>query len=97
MAKPYSKINGFCQKYIRKDSTTGISGVSEHKQVKRFSAILQFNNKVHRKYFKTFEEAVRQRLLFEIEVFGVDGSPQKHLFEKYLTKEDMVKYGIKDK
>ena len=96
MAIPYSKLKGCMQKVKRKDNTSGINGVSKHKQSGRWSAILQFDKKINRKYLRTFESAARQRLIFEIKTFGIDKAPQKHLFKEYLTDKDLERYEIKE-
>jgi hypothetical protein len=82
------KITNSQNQSIRKDNASGIIGVSKTKNGKWRAYIHKHQGEnIKSKYiqigtFNCKEEAIRNRLLAEIEYFG-DFSPQKHLFEKY--------------
>ena len=67
---------------LRSTNTSGIIGVSYNKRYSKWCTRLEKDNILHREYFDNFEDAVRQRLIWEKEVLG-DYAPQKHLFKKY--------------
>lgn len=54
---------------IRKDNKTGKKGVQKH-SICGYEALFKYRGKVLTKHFKTFEEAVTQRRLWEKEYFG---------------------------
>lgn len=56
-------------------------GVSEY-----WRAQIKYNGKHISKQFKTKEEAIKWRLQKEAELFGIEFSPQRHLFEEYGIK-----------
>lgn len=75
---------------LGKINTSGIIGVGlrlrknkngESKEYWR--AYIKNNGKCISKQFKTKEEAIKWRLQKELELFGKDFAPQRHLFEEY--------------
>jgi lipopolysaccharide biosynthesis protein len=66
----------------------GVLGVHFNNKRKRW--ISKINNKYISSHIK-YEDAVKSRLLKEIEIYGYDNAPQKHLFNKYgITKEELL-------
>lgn len=69
---------------LRKDNTTGITGVSKSKRTGQYEAYISIdkNKKKNLGYFVDFQDAVVARLKAEKEYFG-EFAPQRHLFEEY--------------
>lgn len=74
-------------------NTSGIIGVAKIMYStkkfglkERWNAQIGYNNKRIKKQFKTKEEAIKWRLQKEAELFGVEFSPQRHMFEEYGIK-----------
>lgn len=71
------------------NNTSGFIGVSFNKHTKKWVAYICLNHKqIQIGSFVNKEDAIRSRLYAELKYFGLDVSPQKHLFEKYNIKED---------
>jgi hypothetical protein len=70
---------------ISKRNKFGIMGIVETKSMKkRWSANISINRKMYRLgNYANFEDAVRARLTKELEIFGNDFAPQRHLFKQY--------------
>lgn len=75
---------------IGKLNTSGIIGVSLHliknkkgENKEYWRAYIKNNGEYISKQFKTKEDAIIWRLKKEIEYFGMDFAPQRHLFEEY--------------
>lgn len=63
---------------------TGVIGISFHKPNNKWHAKIQYNGKdISLKYFDDKNDAIRARLNKEVELFGYDNAPQRHLFEQY--------------
>jgi hypothetical protein len=65
---------------------TGISGVQYRtdRKTKNWAVDISYQNKRHYLgYFDNFDEAVAIRLKAELQHFGPDYAPQRHLFEQY--------------
>lgn len=69
----------------RKDNKSGIIGISTYKGSKEttYQAEIRCFGKTKTKRFKTIEEAIVQRLLWEWMYYG-ENAPQKYLFKEYL-------------
>lgn len=74
-------------------NTSGIIGVAKttystkkYGLKERWNAQIGYNGKYISKQYKTKEEAIKWRLQKEAELFGVEFSPQRHMFEKYGIK-----------
>ena len=67
---------------IRVDNTSGVIGVGWFKTCNCWRARLRIKDIEHCELFNDFEDAVRQRLLWEKELLG-KYAPQRYLFEKY--------------
>lgn len=65
---------------LSKLNKTGIIGVHESENN---TWRVSIQNKIYGKRYKDFEEAVAKRLSLEMEVFGKEFSPQRHLFKEY--------------
>lgn len=69
------------------DNTSGFIGVCEArflvKEGQMWRARINADGKEYTKCFKTKEEAIIQRLKWELKYFGPDFSPQRHLFTEY--------------
>ena len=81
--------NNFNQS-ISRNNKTGIIGVSykinntkKHGVSTYWKAQIKYNGKYITKQFKTKEDATKWRLQKELECYGIDFAPQRHLFEKY--------------
>ena len=67
----------------RKDNTSGVTGVTYHVPTNKWQARIQVHEKRYSLgCFENKEDAIKARLLGEIEYFG-EFAPQKHLFEQY--------------
>lgn len=71
---------------LRKTSKTGFIGVHERKSAKKnkWLAYIGINKEI--KYLGVFQnkdDAIKARLRAEIEYFGIEFAPQRHLFEQY--------------
>jgi hypothetical protein len=67
-----------------KNNKTGIIGVYWRKQSNRYHSNIYANGeRLNLGYYKDFAEAVIVRLKAELEYFGLDFAPQRHLFEQY--------------
>ena len=63
---------------------SGVVGVSLHKSINKWHAKMRFNGKdISLKYFDNKDDAIKARLNKEVEVYGYDNAPQRHLFEQY--------------
>ena len=85
--------NNFNQS-IGKGNTSGLLGVIKvERQTKKkgniedWRANIKYNGKHISKQFKTKEEAIKWRLQKELEYYGKDFAPQRHLFKEYGIKE----------
>lgn len=68
---------------LRKDNTSGISGVNFDKRRGLYIARIQENNKrISLGYFENKDDAILARLEAELKYYG-EFAPQKHLFEEY--------------
>lgn len=68
---------------VRKDNSTGISGVNFNKRSGCYVARIQADNKrINLGSFYSLEDAIVSRLNAEVEYYG-EFAPQKHLFEQY--------------
>ena len=68
---------------LRTTNTSGVIGVSWHKLFNCWRARLKTKDVELCELFSDFNDAIKQRLLWEREYLG-DFAPQKHLFAKYL-------------
>ena len=74
---------------IGKNNTSGIIGVNYNSTKGTWVASLMKNGKhVFTKNYTSKDDAIKSRLLAEIEFFGKEFAPQRHLFDKYLGKEE---------
>lgn len=65
-------------------NTSGVIGVSLYKRINKWKAGIRFNNKdISLGYYFDKDDAIRARLNKEVEMFGYDNAPQRHLFEQY--------------
>jgi len=55
-------------------------------ETEHWRAVLKYNGKSFSKLFKKKEDAIKWRLQKELEYFGKDFAPQRHLFEQYKIK-----------
>ena len=72
---------------ISKPSASGVLGVQIYKRTNKWRVIRPPDDK--RKllgYFVDKEEAIKSRLQAELEYYGVENAPQRHLFEQYGIK-----------
>ena len=68
---------------IRKDNTSGVSGVNYHKRINKWAARINIDGKRVIIYSgDSFKEAVKSRLQAEKEYYG-EFAPQKHLYKEY--------------
>lgn len=74
---------------IGTNNKTGVIGISFDNRNNKWIAALKYKNKNINlfKRFKNFNDAVKQRLKWEVKYFK-EFAPQKHLFEKYDIKEN---------
>lgn len=69
---------------LRSNNTSGCAGVSWDKRSNKWAVEIRVNKqKIWIGHFSDIDEAIRARLLAEIEHIGEQHAPQKHLFEKY--------------
>lgn len=69
---------------IQSNNTSGIRGVHFHKASKKWQVYIKNNAKrINIGLFENFEDAVCERLKAEVKLFGIEFSPQKHLFKDY--------------
>jgi hypothetical protein len=68
---------------LRKDNTSGVTGVYWIEADGGWHAMLHYKHQKYIRRCKTYEDAVRARLLLEVEILGWKFAPQKHLFKKY--------------
>lgn len=69
---------------LSKNSKSGFTGVYWSNKDKSWYSQINCDRKhIHLGYTKTKEDAIIQRLKAEIEYFGKDFAPQRHLFEEY--------------
>lgn len=67
----------------RNEHSSGVIGVTPNTNC-GWNVTLSYNGKrYHVCVRKDLQDAIRERLLAEIEYFGYDNAPQKHLFEQY--------------
>lgn len=67
----------------RKDNSSGVTGVSWDDTHNIWIAMLQYKYKVYKTYHNNKIDAIKSRLLMELDVLGYDFAPQKHLFKQY--------------
>lgn len=68
---------------LSKNNTSGVSGVSFSKSKNKWRSYINLDYKQKfLGYYNSFDDAVRARLVGEIEYYG-DFAPQKHLFSQY--------------
>lgn len=68
----------------RKDNTSGYTGVTWNKPSKKWEAQLSINGKcLHLGKFEDKIDALKARLQAELQYFGAEFAPQRHLFEEY--------------
>lgn len=86
-------LRGATKKQNARNRTTqsnclsGVSGVCFQETYGYWRAYITYNGKqVHLGNYYNFEDAVHNRLLAELEFYGLEFSPQRHLFEKYGIK-----------
>ena len=84
-----TRQNNFNQS-IGKGNTSGLLGVAKRINntkkkgiTEHWRAQIRCNEKHISKQFKTKEDAIKWRLQKELEYYGIDFAPQRHLFEKY--------------
>lgn len=66
------------------NNTSGFSGVNFHKIVDKWCARISVENKrIHLGYFNNKNDAIKARLKAELEYYGIDFAPQRHLFKEY--------------
>lgn len=74
------------------NNKSGCAGVCLDKRHNKWMATLVWNKKTH--YLGRFvdkDEAIKVRLNKEIEIFGYDNAPQRHLFEQYgITQQNEI-------
>ena len=71
-------------KKIREGSTSGIIGVNWDKNRSKWMVRISYKNKTTTLgRFDNKNEAIKTRLKAELEYFGRDFAPQRHLFEEY--------------
>lgn len=70
-------------KKVGSKNTSGFSGVSWDKNNNKWQVLIKKGKIKKSKRFKKIEDAVKQRLLWELELFGKDFAPQRHLFKEY--------------
>ena len=77
--KNKAKGHGLCQNHLQQ------FGISTYKRSKEttYQAEIRCFGKTKTKRFKTIEEAIIQRLLWEWMYYG-ENAPQKYLFKEYL-------------
>ena len=69
---------------IGKNNSSGVMGVWWRINDNKWSASIQSNNKLyHLGNYSDKDDAIRARLNKELELFGLEKAPQKHLFEEY--------------
>ncbi len=67
-----------------KSNSSGFIGVYWSKKDQSWYSQIKFNYRtIHLGYAKTKEEAITNRLQAELEYFGAEFAPQRHLFEEY--------------
>lgn len=79
----YSSGDGFARR-VENRSTSGVIGVSFHKNLNKWCVTICYDGKKHHICTcDNINDAICERLRAEIEYFGYDNAPQKHLFDKY--------------
>lgn len=68
---------------IGSKNTSGFLGVGWDKSNNKWQVLIKKGEIKKSKRFKEIEDAVKQRLLWELELFGKDLAPQRHLFKEY--------------
>lgn len=74
---------------LRKDNSTGVTGVHFIERSKAWISQIQYKDIKYSQRHCTYENAVRCRLMWEIEILGYAIAPQKHLFEQYGIKQNI--------
>ena len=70
-------------------NTSGVIGVSLYKPTQKWHAEIQYNKMpMSLKYYDNKDDAIRARLEAEIQYYGYDNAPQRHLFEQYNINVD---------
>ena len=82
---------------LQSNNTSGIIGVSWSKEKNKWEVgIKLYKRKFHVGYSTDLEEATRMRLQAELDIYGEEYAPQRHLFEKYnIHIRNENKYPIK--
>lgn len=69
---------------LRKDNKSGFSGVYWEEESNKWLAYIRDNGKMKKLgRFINKTDAIKTRLLAEVEYYGVEFAPQRHLFEAY--------------
>lgn len=79
-----TKVENNINKNMRNDNTQGYIGIGYDKRRDKYFGYIDLNKK--RKYLGyclSKEDAIRKRLFAELEIFGKDLAPQRHLFEEW--------------
>jgi hypothetical protein len=91
----YGITEDFAKNYVkpftglRRGNKTGAVGVSKKKNKEKWEAYIHINNnnnkgrKKNLGSFNSLDEAIKTRLKAELEFYGKDNAPQKHLFKQY--------------
>jgi hypothetical protein len=83
-----TKTENNINKNKRNDNTQGYIGIGYDKRREKYFGYIDINKK--RKYLgycTSKEDAIRKRLLAELEIFGEDLAPQRHLFDEWNIRE----------
>lgn len=81
--RPSSRTENNRNSSISKNNTSGVVGVSFSKDKNKWKSYINLDYKQKfLGYYSDFEDAVKARLVAEIEYYG-DFAPQKHLFSSY--------------
>lgn len=87
--RPASHTENMRNTTLSKNNKSGFTGVTFCKRTNKWQGQICCNRQHFAKQFKEKEEAVEWRLQKELELFGSDFAPQRHLFEQYgITQED---------
>lgn len=73
-------------KNVYNNNSSGFIGVHYSTNKQRWVARISYNKKRKEKHFLNIQDALIARLQMELDYYGEDFSPQRHLFEKYSIK-----------